>query len=75
VEFQKVIYCCNVVAIDPVASLAHLQLGRPLVMAGDPLKAKTAYAAFLTLRTNADSDLPVLNQGKAEYARSQRPGA
>jgi tetratricopeptide (TPR) repeat protein len=74
-EFQKIIDHRNVVAVDPVAAVAYLQLGRALVMAGDPLKAKAAYAAFLTLWKKADSDIPVLNQAKAEYAKLQRPGA
>jgi hypothetical protein len=75
VEFQKIIDHRNVVAADPIGALAYLQLGRALVMVGDPLKAKTAYAAFVTLWTNADSERPVLNQAKAEYAKLQRPGA
>ena len=49
----------GVVTFDPVAALAYLQLGRALVMAGDTLKAKAAYAAFLTLWKKGDSDLPV----------------
>jgi DNA-binding winged helix-turn-helix (wHTH) protein/tetratricopeptide (TPR) repeat protein len=75
VEFQKIIDHRGVVAVDPVAALAYLQLGRALVMAGDPLKAKAAYAAFLTLWKKADSDIPVLNLAKMEYAKLQRPGA
>ena len=74
-EFQKIIDHRGVVAEDPVAALAYLQLGRALVMAGAPLKAKGAYAAFLTLWKRADSDIPVLNQAKAEYAKLHQPGA
>jgi eukaryotic-like serine/threonine-protein kinase len=74
-EFQKIIDHRGVVAVDPVAALAYLQLGRALIMKGDPLNAKAAYAAFLTLWKNADSDIPVLIQAKAEYAKLQRPGA
>jgi eukaryotic-like serine/threonine-protein kinase len=74
-EFQKIIDRRGVVAFDPIAAVAYLQLGRALVMAGDPLKAKAAYAAFLNLWNKADSDIPVLNQAKAEYAKLQRPGA
>jgi eukaryotic-like serine/threonine-protein kinase len=74
-EFQKIIDHPGVVGVDPMAAVAYLQLGRALVMAGDPLKAKAAYATFLTLWKQADSDIPVLNQAKAEYAKLQRPGA
>ena len=75
VEFQKIIDHRNVVAIDPVASVAYLQLGRALAMAGDPLKAKSAYAAFLLLWKKADPDIPLLNQAKAEYTKLFRPSA
>jgi eukaryotic-like serine/threonine-protein kinase len=34
----------------------------------DDAKAKNAYQDFLTLWKNADEDLPVLKQAKAEYA-------
>jgi eukaryotic-like serine/threonine-protein kinase len=44
-------------------------------MAGDPLKAKAAYSEFLTLWKKADSDIPILNQAKAEYAKLRRPDA
>jgi cytochrome c-type biogenesis protein CcmH/NrfG len=56
---------------DPIGVLAHLQLGRAYAMQGDTTKAKTAYQAFLTLWKDADPDIPVLKQGKAEYARLQ----
>ena len=36
---------------------------------GDTAKAKASYQAFLTLWKDADSDLPILKQGTAEYAR------
>jgi len=50
-------------------ALAHLQLGRAYVMSGDTAKARTAYQDFLTLWKNADTDVPVLKQAKAEYAK------
>ena len=51
--------------------LAHLQLGRTFAVAGDKVKAKLAYEDFLTLWKDADSDVPILVQAKAEYARLQ----
>ena len=51
---------------DPVGALAHLQLGRAWAMAGDTAKAKTAYQDFLTLWKDADQDIPVLIEAKAE---------
>jgi eukaryotic-like serine/threonine-protein kinase len=38
-------------------------------MKGDTAKAKAAYADFLTLWKDADSDIPILKQAKAEYAK------
>lgn len=35
------------------------------------VKAKAAYQDFLTLSKDADLDIPVLKQAKAEYAKLQ----
>ena len=37
-------------------------------MAGESAKAKSAYNDFLTLWKDADPDIPILKQAKAEYA-------
>jgi len=68
-EFQKVLDHRGIVYADPIGALAHLQLGRALVLAGDKSKAKIAYKDFLMLWKDADRDLPILNQARAEYAR------
>jgi hypothetical protein len=67
-EFQKVLDHRGVVFADPIGALAHLQLGRAYVVSGDMAKAKNAYQDFLTLWQDADADIPVLKQAKAEYA-------
>jgi eukaryotic-like serine/threonine-protein kinase len=54
-----------------LGALAHLQLGRAYVMTGDTAKAKAAYKDFLTLWKDADQDIPILKQAKAEYAKLQ----
>jgi hypothetical protein len=51
--------------------MARLELARALVVSGDNTKAKAAYQDFLTLWKDADPDIPVLKQAKAEYARLQ----
>jgi hypothetical protein len=38
-------------------------------MSGDQSKAKAAYQDFLNLWKDADPDIPILKQAKAEYAR------
>ena len=55
--------------MDPIGALAHLQLGRTFALSGDSAKAKTAYQDFLTLWKDADPDVPILTQAKAEFAR------
>jgi len=40
-------------------------------MSGDKDKAKSAYQDFLSIWKDADSDIPVLKQAKAEYAQLQ----
>ena len=40
-------------------------------MQGDTAKAKSAYQDFLTLWKDADPEIPILNQAKAEYAKLQ----
>jgi len=51
--------------------LAKLGLGRAYVAAGDTAKAKAAYQDFLALCKDADPDVPILKQAKAEYAKLQ----
>jgi hypothetical protein len=52
-------------------SIAHLQLGRAYAMQGDTDKAKAAYQDFFTLWKDADPDIPILKQARAEYAKLQ----
>jgi DNA-binding winged helix-turn-helix (wHTH) protein/tetratricopeptide (TPR) repeat protein len=70
-EFQKILDHHGIVLSDPVGALAHLQLGRAYVLAGDKSSAKFAYQDFLTLWKEADPDVPILKQAKAEYAKLQ----
>jgi tetratricopeptide (TPR) repeat protein len=68
-EFQKILDHRGIVQNDPIGALAHLQLGRAYAMQGDTAKAKAAYQDFLTLWKDADPDIPVLKEAKAEYAK------
>jgi DNA-binding winged helix-turn-helix (wHTH) protein/tetratricopeptide (TPR) repeat protein len=68
-EFQKILDHRGIAVGDPMGALAHLQLGRAYALAGDRIKAKTAYQDFLTLWKGADPDIPVLEQAKTEYAK------
>jgi tetratricopeptide (TPR) repeat protein len=68
-EFQKLLDHKGIVLNFVTGSLAHLQLGRAYVMKGDAAKAKAAYQDFLILWKDADPDIPILKQAKAEYAK------
>jgi eukaryotic-like serine/threonine-protein kinase len=70
-EFQKIIDHRGIVLNEPIGALAHLQLGRAYAMQGDTLKARAAYQDFLTLWKDADPDIPMFKQAKAEYAKLQ----
>jgi len=69
VQFQKILDHPGVVGNSPIGALAHLGLGRANVLASDSAKAKTAYQDFFALWKNADPDIPILKQAKAEYAK------
>jgi serine/threonine protein kinase len=68
-EYQKLLDHPGCVMNYPFGALAHLQLGRAYALAGDKTQARTAYQDFLTLWKNADPDIPILKQAKAEYAK------
>jgi tetratricopeptide (TPR) repeat protein len=70
-EFQKIIDHKGIVLNFTLGALAHLQLGRSYRLSGDSAKAKAAYQDFLALWKDADPDVPVLKQAKAEYAKLQ----
>jgi DNA-binding winged helix-turn-helix (wHTH) protein/tetratricopeptide (TPR) repeat protein len=70
-EFQKFLDHRGIVLNYPLGALAHLQLGRAYAMSGDTAKAQAAYQDFLTLWKDADRDIPILKQAKAEYAKLQ----
>jgi hypothetical protein len=50
-------------------SLVQLQSGRAYAMQGGTTRAKAAYQDFLALWKDADPDIPILKQAKAEYAK------
>jgi predicted Zn-dependent protease len=70
-EFQKILDHRGIVVSDPIGVLAHLQLARALNLSGDKARAKTAYQDFLTLWKDADPEIPVMQQAKAEYSKLQ----
>jgi hypothetical protein len=70
-EFQKILDHRGIVCNEPIGALARLGLARAYAMRGDAAKARTAYQDFLTLWKDADPDIPILKEVKAEYAKLQ----
>jgi len=68
-EFQKILDHRGVFPVAPVHALAHLGLARAYVVAGDAAKSRKAYQDFLALWKDADPDIPILQQAKAEFAK------
>ncbi len=70
-EFQKFVDHPGIIQNFLLGSLARLQLARAYAVSGDTAKAKAAYQDFLTLWKDADSDIPILKEAKAESAKLQ----
>ena len=70
-EFQKILDHRGIVVNFPLGALAHLQLGRAYALAGDKIKARSAYQDFLNVWKEADPDIPILKEANAEYAKLQ----
>jgi len=68
-EFQRILDRRSITLVDPMDALARLQLARALALSGDTAGAKNAYTDLFTVWTDADSEIPVLKQARAEYAR------
>jgi tetratricopeptide (TPR) repeat protein len=70
-EFQKILDHPGVVQNELIGALAHLGLARAYLLQGNTSKGRAAYQDFLTLWKDADPDVPILKEAKAEYARLQ----
>jgi hypothetical protein len=68
-EFQKILDHPGLVLNEPIGALSHLGMGRAYALAGDSTKARTAYQNFLALWKDADPDVPILKEAKAEYEK------
>jgi serine/threonine protein kinase/Flp pilus assembly protein TadD len=68
-EFQKILDHPGVILNEPIGALAHLGLARAYGLSSDTAKAKSAYQDFFALWKDADPDIPILKEAKAEYAK------
>ncbi len=70
-EFQKMVDHPGMVQNFPTGALAHLGLARAYVLSGDTAKARAAFQDFFSLWKDADSDIPLLKEARAEFAKLQ----
>jgi eukaryotic-like serine/threonine-protein kinase len=70
-EYQKILAHRGIDPIDLAYNLSYLGLGRAYALQGDTVQAKAAYQDFFGAWKDADPDIPVLKEAKAEYAKLQ----
>jgi hypothetical protein len=70
-EFQGVLDHRGWWPLDNDYPLAHLGLARAAALTGDLAKSRKFYQDFFALWKDADPDLPVLLEAKAEYSKLQ----
>jgi tetratricopeptide (TPR) repeat protein len=68
-EFQKILDHPGLVLNDPIGPMARLQLARAASDSGDRSTAAAVYNDLLALWKDADPEIPIVQQAKAEYAR------
>jgi tetratricopeptide (TPR) repeat protein len=66
-EFQKILDHPGITLNDPIGPMARLQLARALSASGDRVKSAAVYKDLLTLWKDADADIPVVPEAKAEF--------
>ena len=67
-EFQEILDHRAIHPSSPRVSLAKLGLARARELSHDTTGAKIAYQDFFALWKDADTEIPILKQAKAEYA-------
>ena len=68
-EFQKFVDHRGLVGNFSWGALALLDLARAYALQSDTTKARAAYQEFFALWKDADPDVPILREAKAEYAK------
>jgi tetratricopeptide (TPR) repeat protein len=68
-EYQKIANHRGVSPTSPLYILARLGTARAYAQQGDSGKARAAYQDFFGAWKNADPDVPVLKQARAEYEK------
>jgi tetratricopeptide (TPR) repeat protein len=69
-ELEKIIQYWGIDVFSVLQPLAHLGLARAKTLSGNQVAARKHYQDFLALWKDADPDIPVLQEARAEYERS-----
>ena len=70
-EFQRILNYRALGEIVPAYALSYVGLARAYALTGDSAKSRKAYQDFFALWKDADPDVPILKEAKAEYAKLQ----
>jgi eukaryotic-like serine/threonine-protein kinase len=68
-EFQKILDHPGIMLNDPLGPMARLQLARALSASGDREKSASVYKDLIALWKDADPDIPVVREARAESAK------
>jgi eukaryotic-like serine/threonine-protein kinase len=68
-EFQKILDHPGMMLSDPMGPLARLQLARALSASGERVKSAAAYKDLLALWKDADAEIPIVEEARAESAK------
>ena len=68
-EFQNILDHPGIMLNDPMGPMARLQLARALAASGDRAKSSAVYKDLLTLWKDADPDIPLVREARAESAQ------
>lgn len=68
-EYQKILDHRGTDTLDVSFPLSRLGLARAYVLEANTPAAKSAYQDFFGVWKNADPDIPILKQARAEYAK------
>ena len=70
-DFQEILDHKGLVRNGDIGAVAHLGRARAYAISNESAKARAAYQDFFALWKDADPDIPILRQAKAEYAKLQ----
>jgi serine/threonine protein kinase/tetratricopeptide (TPR) repeat protein len=68
-EFEKIVDNRGLAPLSVQYPLAYVYLARAATLTGDLPKSKKAYQDFFALWKDADPDIPILKEAKAEYEK------